>query len=517
MEASWTKKWWEFKSPLRVVIQILLRSRKTIRRKYQEQTQELAAANRLLAQRLLELEEQGEVIGALKQQVRSLELEKQTAVIVLPDDPPLNGHGYGPRLVSLAVNLAQVAGLRGAERTMETMFEWLGVQQQIPHWTTIRNWIQRIGVAALREPLEQTDDRIWFVDHSNQIGAEKVLVGLAIRASQLPPAGQTIKHEDVRVLTVQPGTTWKREDMAAIYAELAEEYGAPRAILCDGAVELREGAEPLKNLRDDMIVLQDFKHKAANLLKALLGANERFAEFSTQLGQTRSAIQQTELSFLTPPSPKPKTRFMNLGALLEWGASILWLLEHPEAKARQWVTSERLEEKLGWLRSFADDLAMWRECQQVISKGLTFINEQGLFHGAAKRLRAEVTRSLTHTTSRHLARQLVRFVVAAERQLNQGERLPMSTEILESTFALYKQLEGQHSKGGFTSLLAGFAALLQKATKQTVKQAFTSVHVKDVQQWVRDNLGNTLTSKRIATYREFRKATRSATKLATTS
>jgi hypothetical protein len=37
----------------------------------------------------------------------------------------------------------------------------------------------------------------------------------------------------------------------------------------------------------------------------------------------------------------------------------------------------------------------------------------------------------------------------------------MSTEILESTFALYKQLERQHSKGGFTSLLAGFGALLK--------------------------------------------------------
>jgi hypothetical protein len=30
----------------------------------------------------------------------------------------------------------------------------------------------------------------------------------------------------------------------------------------------------------------------------------------------------------------------------------------------------------------------------------------------------------------------------------------MSTEILESVFGLYKQLEGQQSRSGFTSLLA---------------------------------------------------------------
>ena len=32
----------------------------------------------------------------------------------------------------------------------------------------------------------------------------------------------------------------------------------------------------------------------------------------------------------------------------------------------------------------------------------------------------------------------------------------MSTEILESSFALYKQLEKQHSKSGFTGLLLAY-------------------------------------------------------------
>ncbi len=88
----------------------------------------------------------------------------------------------------------------------------------------------------------------------------------------------------------------------------------------------------------------------------------------------------------------------------------------------------------------------------------------------------------------------------------------MSTEILESTFALYKQLERQHSKGGFTSLLAGFGALLKTATDETIQQAFSTVSVKDLRQWTRENLGRTLASKRVATYKEFR----SATKLAVT-
>ncbi len=87
----------------------------------------------------------------------------------------------------------------------------------------------------------------------------------------------------------------------------------------------------------------------------------------------------------------------------------------------------------------------------------------------------------------------------------------MSTEILESTFARYKQLERQHSKGGFTTLLAGFGALLKPTTAKSIRQAFSAVSVKDVQQWSRENLGTTLTSKRLAVYQEFRSATTLAT------
>ncbi len=45
------------------------------------------------------------------------------------------------------------------------------------------------------------------------------------------------------------------------------------------------------------------------------------------------------------------------------------------------------------------------------------------------------------------------FVADSENQLEEGMRVPQSTEILESSFGLYKTLEKQHSKGGFTGLI----------------------------------------------------------------
>ena len=73
------------------------------------------------------------------------------------------------------------------------------VEQPLPDWTTIPTWLMRLGVAVLEEPLEDADDRVWMVDHSNQIGPEKVLVMLGVRASQLPPPGRTSR--------IRPGST----------------------------------------------------------------------------------------------------------------------------------------------------------------------------------------------------------------------------------------------------------------------------------------------------------------------
>jgi hypothetical protein len=57
---------------------------------------------------------------------------------------------------------------------------------------------------------------------------------------------------------------------------------------------------------------------------------------------------------------------------------------------------------------------------------------------------------------------------------------------------------------------------LKKTTKETVQQAFSTVSVNDVKQWVSENLGDTLTSKRIATYKEFKHTIQGATKLPAT-
>jgi hypothetical protein len=499
-----------YKSPLRVVAGILLRSRDTQAKKAAEKSDQIRELKRVAQQQRQEIETLAEECDRGKLRIAHLEADNLTLrkqPHVLPHDPPLLGHAFGPKMMALCINLARRTGLRASVDCLQIVMEWLEVDDaRLPVWTTVRTWTMRVGVAAIEEPVEEADDWIWMADHSNQIGQEKALVILGMRASKMPAAGKAISHEDVRVLAVEPGECWKRDDMARVYEKLAKKAGLPMAVLIDGAVELREGAETLQKQRPEMLILRDFKHLAANVLKKIVGGDERFAEFTSTVGQTRLAVQQTELAHFNPPPVGRKARFMNLTSTMKWAAMVLWQLCHPDSVGRQGITEERLRTKLGWLSAFAEDIARWNACQSVVNVSLTFINTQGLFRGAALELAKQLLRLRTCSAAEEVADRLVEFVLQSELRLPPGQRLPLSTEILESSFGLFKQLEGQHSRGGFTSLLAGFGAILQPATAESVRESLARVSTQQMRAWVSKNLKTTVASIRRAACREFQNA-----------
>jgi hypothetical protein len=487
----------------------LLRSRETQSKRADEKSEEIQRLKRIIEQQERPIAEGSQKLSEMKLVVAQLRAENQRLreqPPVLPYDPPLPYHEFGPKRISLCVNLTRAIGFRPTVTCLQIVFDWLGVTAHLPHWTTVRNWTMRVGVATLEEPVEPADDWIWMADHSNQIGMEKVLAIVGVRASKLPPPGVALTHGDIRMLSLEPGVSWKREDVARVFEELAHRIGPPLSISSDGAPELREGAEVLRKLRLNVLILGDFKHFAANVLKKIVGGSESFTRFLSQVGSTRSAIQQTELAHLTPPSIRPKARFMNLAATLTWAGMVLWQLAHPKSKAREGITVDRMDEKLGWMKSFEENIGHWRACQDVVSSSITFINEQGLSSGAADRLATELQPLQTCDQSRAVADQLVNFVRQSEEKLSEGQRLPLSTEILESTFGLYKQLERQHSKGGFTSLLAAFGAVLKPTTPESIRRDFERVSVKKMRTWVKVKLKTTLMAKQQTAFAEFAKA-----------
>lgn len=471
--------------------------------------QSLTTANADLQARLKQFQERLQA----SEQIRHQQLEENQQLrqqpIGLPSDLPLPYHCFGPKMIALCLNLARQIGFRPTVTALQIIFAWLAIQARIPTAETIRGWACRAGVALLEQPHDSADDWIWMADHSNQIGNEKVLQILGIRAADLPPVGQALSRDKLQVLAVVPGTVWKREDVRREYRKLADRIGPPRFLLCDGAVELHESADTLNTRENDTIVLRDFKHFAANTFEKLIGKDQRFTQYLSELGRTRSQIQQTELSHFTPPSVKPKARFMNLGPLLMWGNMVSYHLSTAHSQSRADVSADRMNMKLGWVRKFRRDLVCWSCCETVIQTSLKFINEHGVSDGVSKALQETLAELVSFwpaqcSVSAILIERLVAFVLESEQKLRPGERAWLSTENLESSFGAFKQLEGQQSKGGFTSLVAAMPMLLGEAwTNEKVRTCFTAVSVKQTREWIKKNLGKTLTSKRREAYKEY--------------
>ena len=71
-----------------------------------------------------------------------------------------------------------------------------------PAWFTGRLWLLRLGYYKLTRPKEQTEDWVWIVDHTVQLGKEKCLVILGVRLSALPIEGHCLSHEDVEPIAL---------------------------------------------------------------------------------------------------------------------------------------------------------------------------------------------------------------------------------------------------------------------------------------------------------------------------
>ena len=504
----------QYSSSLYEIARNLLRSRNTQRAR----ADKLAVQNQQLKTDIerhrcesQEAKKQHEQTKARLRQQEEANEELRRQPVTLPSDLALADHTYGVKMMALCMNLCKEIGFRPAETALTIVFNWFGIEAKVPSHSSMRLWSCRAGVAQLKQLRQQGDDWIWIADHSNQIGQEKVLLIIGVRTADLPPTGETLPLDKMVVLAAVPGTKWTCADVRREYAKLAEQIGPPKYLLTDGAVELRDSADVLENNGKKPILLRDMKHFAANVFEKLVGKDEKFQAFLSKLGRTRSSVQQTELGHFTPPPQKPKARFMNLGATLRWGQMVSYHLSHPHSKSRHGITPARVNEKLGWVREFRDELAAWSRCQKVVQTSLRFINRQGVYHGAAAKLAAELDRMREKhphdcELSNTMATKLIAFVQESETQLEQGERTWLSTENIESLFGRYKRLEGQHSKGGFTSLIAALPALLVDWTAARVRDALSDVSVKEMKLWVTENLGTTLTAKKNTAYRELAKS-----------
>ena len=133
---------------------------------------------------------------------------------------------------------------------------------------------------------------------------------------------------------------------------------------------------------------------------------------------------------------------MNPGPIVNWGRRTLEIVESPSAQILQWCSRERLEEKFGWLRPYREALTRWSEWLELIATAEQHVRREGLTSSLPDdTVRKSLTPLACTGSGVRLAGELITFVSEQSQAVHPGERLPGSTECLESAFGKQKTLE----------------------------------------------------------------------------
>lgn len=434
------------------------------------------------------------------------------ATVPIPSTPcPVGGH-WPVGCVALALRLVTAVklSLRSIPRVLAAVFDFLAggtADARVMAWTTVRCWLMRLGLYALRRPLEQADDWAYLIDHTVQIGEVKCCAVVGVRLSQLPYPRRCLQHQDLCLIVLVPMAHSTAATVEQALEQAALRTGVPRQIVSDQGGDVRGGIERYCGHHRQTVATCDTAHQGANLLRRLLEADERWSGFVAQLGLTKAKLQQTALACCMGPRLRPKARFMNLAAPLRWARWCLRVLDRPWPKAealseRQrsvlaMIDREHLEAKLGWLRDYRQAIAQWSQWHEVIQVVVRQARRHGIDRDSVAALRWQFEAMGLSPSGPDAAEAMLGFIAdqAWVARLG-GERLIASTEILESLFGELKILEGQQSESGLTGLMLALGALVSRWTPQEIQDGLEATPWKAVQTWLDECLGVTVQSQR---------------------
>lgn len=420
----------------------------------------------------------------------------------------LSCHTYsiGHMHLFLSLVLSSSTSLRAASRVIEMIASFFKLPLSVPSWYTGRFWLLRLGYYKLKRRKQKATDWIWIVDHTIQWGSEKCLVILGLRQTDLPVAETILIHEDVEPIAMFPVTSSNGEIVYQQLEKAIEHTGVPREIISDHGTDLKKGIEIFCQQHPQTCFIYDIKHKVAAILKRELKDDQDWNEFVKLANETRRKVQQTSLAALAPPNQRSKSRYMNVDKLVKWAMETLCFLDQQQHEANELFDPQQVEEKLSWLARFRLQLLEWQEVMQIVKLAESFVKFNGLYRDCHIDLMQVEDFDAHRIRTRKLREELLDFIVQQSDQAKSNERLLGSSEVIESVIGKLKNMEADQNKSGFTGLLLSLAAIVSKTTEDVIQKAMESVPTKRVHEWLKQNIGKSLQSKRKEVYRSTKKA-----------
>ena len=440
-----------------------------------------------------------------KQEEKKSQLsDSNSSEIVIENSTSLLGHHYKLQTIQLCLKQILEVGnsYRGVAKTMKIFAQNFNLES--PHYSTIRQWLGRIGLYELNREKEKLQDWIYVIDLTLELGQEKALVIYGITEeswqSQVLKEGRALKHTDGEILSIEVTKSATGEWIHGILEELSIKVGIPRQIVADNGSNLKKGIKLYQNNHQQVIYTYDVTHGMANLLKKELDICQDFQDFLADCHRCKQQLQQTELAFLAPPAQRSQCRYFNAERLVNWAID---LLNCPVKVCSQLIPSidtsklePRLKEKLMWLHKYQKQIPLWTKmCQmtRTLEKQLKIF---GLNQESQKQFSKTLSKMAIPQSLKPFQQKILDYLQAEMALINDNRTVLATSDVIESIFGKYKCFSQRCPLQDLRSMLLTIPLTTMNLTQDVIKKALETVRGVDLSQWLNDFFGQSMFSKR---------------------
>jgi hypothetical protein len=345
-----------------------------------------------------------------------------------------------------------------------------------PSHTAILNWTKKQGIGNFRER-EYFKGRKWVLiaDESIQFGNKKLLFVTAIPVDA-DSYGRYLIYSDLTPVVIQVSSSWKSEQIAEVIKKSIFPEDVVYAVSDNGS----NLTCAFKSL--NIIHIEDINHKFSNIMQKLFEQDETFKSYTKCLSDMRAGLSMSQYARIVPPNQRIMSRYMNLTPLFEWGIKMIKLLDTNNL-------SKEEKEILSFLYQYRTFVFETGKMLLILNTIQKRVKTEGL-SGSSIKESLQLFENEKNTNLDKVKCQVIEYFHNMLNRVKDRERLICSSDIVESCFSKYKELVKNNKTVGISDLSLCISAILGECTD--IKECFERISVKDVQNWKKENIGETL-------------------------
>lgn len=371
-------------------------------------------------------------------------------------------------------------GLRTIAKAVGIMLDILGIEAKIPSHQTISDWMQRLGIAEYCDGCKRLSGQEYalIADESISVGSQKLLLIQAVPAEF---TGKPLSIGDATVVGMHVAPSWTAEEVGRRCAQAQEKIGHGAAYtLTDGGHNVSSGSSALECPHHS-----DISHAFGAMCKRRYEGEEDFAAYVELLGKKRLEMHLTDKAFLLPPNQRSTCRFMNISPWVEWSHRMLGAID---------ALSPELKEKYSFILPYKPLIEELKAVVDCLKELETWCKHLGFSKSVARRCIGRTKELLveSHNSTmrmKWIAAKTIEYFWREESKLSsENDRINISSDVIESTFGLYKMRKSPDKLVGVSSssltipLLAAFATT-EKVKKYDFKSCMEGIRMVDVKEW----------------------------------